>query len=203
MTRIRQKYNMASQPKSAAANRALLGRLLFGLLVLHMAVASADGLSVSRASTRLVDEVYHLDARIHYGFNAPVLEALESGVPITVEVEIEVVHPRRWIWNETVYSLSQRYRIRYHALTRQYLVTNLNSDVQLSYPTRAAALRAMGTIRDLPILDRRLLKVGERYQGQLRASIVLSALPSPLRVWAYLSRAWRQESDWYTWPLQR
>lgn len=164
--------------------------------------AAATSFHIRHVSTKLVNEVYHLDARVDYQFGSAVLEALESGVPITVSMDIEVVRPREWLWSETVYQLSQRYRIRYHALTRQYLLTNLNSRVRNSYPTLRAALNIMGSVTGLPILDRRLLKVGEHYQGRLRVRILLDALPSPLRVWAYLSSDWRQESGWYTWPLQ-
>jgi hypothetical protein len=178
---------------------------LMGCLLVYQSPLAADAersIVVTYVSTRLVNEVYELDARIHYGFTPAVLEALESGVPITLEMEIEVLQPRRWIWSDSVARLSQRYRIQYHALTRQYVVTNLNSDVQSSYPSLRAAVNALGTVRDLPILDRRLLKVGGEYVARLRAILVLSALPAPLRLWAYLTPEWWQQSEWYTWRLQ-
>ncbi len=179
---------------------------LFGwLLALPLAVsawAADGGFVVKQATTRLVDEVYHLDARIELDLTPAVREALDSGVPLTIDLDIEAVHPREWMWNETVASLTQRYRLRYHALTDQYIVTNLNSNVQVSYGTLHAALRAIGTVEDLPILDRRLLKVGKHYNGRLRAALDLGALPSPLRIWAQVSSDWRLSSDWYSWPLQ-
>ena len=179
---------------------------LFGwVLALPVAAvvwAAGGGFVVDQAATRLVDEVYHLEAHISLQFTPAVREALDSGVPLTLELDIEAVHPRKWLWSETVASLSQRYRLRYHALSGQYLVTNLNSNVQSSYGTLRAALRAIGTVDDLPILDRRLLKVGEHYDGRLRVQLDLGALPSPLRVWAQVSSDWRLSSDWYTWSLQ-
>ncbi|NIP73533.1 MAG: DUF4390 domain-containing protein [Gammaproteobacteria bacterium] len=164
--------------------------------------ALADGFRVRDVSSELVDDVYHVSASVDYELTGPVLEALQSGVRIVIEVPIEVFQPRDWIWDVSVASLSQRYRLEYHALTRQYLVTNLNSDVQSTYPTRHAALGALGRVVDLPILDRRLLKVGEHYMARLRVRLALEELPSPLRLWAYMSGDWRLASDWYVWRLQ-
>lgn len=164
--------------------------------------ALADGFQVRDASSELVDDVYHVDARVDYELTGPVLEALQSGVRIVIEMPIEVFQPRDWIWDVTIASLSQRYRLEYHALTRQYLLTNLNSNVQSTYPTRHAALNALGRVVDLPILDRRLLKVGEHYMARLRVRLALEDLPSPLRLWAYMSGDWRLASEWHVWRLQ-
>lgn len=172
------------------------------LCVLLLPSAHAAGFSVERADTELRDEVYYLNADLGLYLTDAVVEALESGVPITVELQIEVVNPRDWWWDEIVYALSQRYLIKFHALTRQYVLTNLNSRVQRSYPTRAAVMGAVSHVQDLPILDRSALKVGVRYSARLRARLALESLPSPLRVWAYLSSDWDLVSDWYQWPLQ-
>lgn len=155
-----------------------------------------------RADTELHDEVYYLDADLGLYLSDAVVEALESGVPVTIELQIEVVAPRDWWWDETAYALSQRYRVKFHALTRQYVLTNLNSRVQRTYPTRAAALGALASVDRLPILDRSALKVGVRYFARLRVRLAVEQLPSPLRVWAYLSPDWDLASDWFQWPLQ-
>ena len=196
---------MTSPATRYCGKRALWAVLLCGIFGVHLAAAAPaenTGFAVVRAGTHLSDEVYHLDAQLRYKFHPVVLEALDSGVPITLEMQIQVVHPRSWMWNEVVYGLSQRYRIQYHALTRQYLVINLNNGVKSSYSSLGTALDAVGTVKNLPILDRRLLRVGEHYQARLRTLLVVGALPSPLRIWAYFSKDWHQESDWYTWSLQ-
>lgn len=162
----------------------------------------AAGFSVAHVDTELRDEVYYLNAELDLYLTDAVIEALESGVPITLELQIEVVNPRDWWWDETAYALSQRYLLKFHALTRQYVLTNLNSRVQHTYPTRAAALGALSTINRLPILDRSALRVGVNYLGRLRVRLALEQLPSPLRVWAYLSSDWDLSSDWHQWPLQ-
>ena len=176
--------------------------LLLLCLVVPAQAADRSRFEVSNARATLKDDVYRFSARVHYEFAGKPLAALDSGVPITVELQIEVLRPRRLVWDETVYSLSQRYRIVYHALTRQDLVTNLNSKVQTSYASRGAALASLGQVQDVPILDRGILAVGEKYYGRVRAKLYLGALPLPLRLYAYTSSDWRISSEWFRWPLQ-
>ncbi|MEW6354140.1 MAG: DUF4390 domain-containing protein [Pseudomonadota bacterium] len=157
---------------------------------------------VRHAETTLVNGVYLLDAEIDYRFNPDVLEALENGVPLILELQIEIIHPREWLWDEEFTTLQQRYRFQYHALTQQYLVKNLNSGIQYNYPARDAAIRALGTVSGLPILDKRLLEPEEPYTARLRARLDVESLPTPLRLLAYVSPQWQLVSDWYEWSLQ-
>lgn len=173
--------------------------LLVGLLA--AAGARAAGFEVTAAATRLEGGVYRLNARLEYHFSRAALDALQNGVPLTVKIEMEVRRHRPWLWDEAVYTLAQRWRLEYHALSRQYLVTNLNSGERQGFPSRIIALQAMGRIKDFPLLDQSLLAPDERYEGALRARLDIDALPAPLRLFAYLSEDWRLTSEWYTWPL--
>ena len=194
-------------------SKAVLKNTLLGLLVLGWAcvgMARAEDVPkplerfvVEHAGTHLVEEVYVLNARISYRFNPDVLEALESGVPLTIRLDVEILRPREWLWNETFTTLKQRYQLQYHALTQQYLVKNLNSGIQYNYPTRQGSLEALGEISDLPLLDKRLLDSDAHYTARLRADLDVESLPGPLRLLAYLSPQWRVQSEWYTWLLTR
>ncbi len=172
--------------------------LFAGLLA---STAWGAGFQVLNADTRLWQEVYLLDADIDYEFSEPSLEALESGVPLTLYLEMEVLLQREWLWDETVASLQQRFTLEYHALADQYVVTNLNSDELKSFPTRGTATAFLGRIEDFPLLDRSLVEPDQDYYGRLRVSLDIESLPAPLRPMAYLSGDWRLTSEWYVWPL--
>jgi hypothetical protein len=178
-----------------------LGRTALLLSLLWVASVCAAGFEVISANTRLEDDVFRLNAQIEYRFSKAALDALKNGVPLTVEIEMEIRRRRPWLWDETVYALTQRFQLEYHTLSRQYLVSNLNSGERRGFTTHLAALRFMGQIKDFPLLDRSLLVANDRYEGALRAGIDLEALPAPLRLLAYLSEDWRLGSEWYTWPL--
>ena len=189
-------------PCSITVKRLLAFRMLVLLFGLLWAVSGrATSFEVSSATTELENGVYRLRAQIEYRLSNATLDALQNGVPLTVEIEMEVRRRRPWLWDEIVYALAQRFQIEYHTLSRQYLVSNLNSGERRGFPTCTAALRFMGRISDFPLLDRSLLLGDERYEGALRARLDLETLPAPLRLFAYLSDDWRLSSNWYTWSL--
>lgn len=173
------------------------------LLVADFALSQVNktGIHIYSASTKLQNDVYLLDAALEYHLNADVIEALDSGVPLTFELTIDIKQRRKYLWNDTLASLSQRYQIAYQALTQQYVVTNVNSGVQNSYSSRNTALLSMGRITDFPLLDAGLLNKKESYYVSMRLALLISELPAPMRPWAYIDGDWRLKSDWYEWNL--
>lgn len=153
------------------------------------------------AYTTLSNKVYYLNARIDFTLSDEVLEALQKGVPIMLKLEIEISRARDYVWDETVTGLKQRYEFEYHPLTKQYTVKNLNSGSLHSYPDMNAALLVLGTIVDLPILDKNLLDADEHYTGRMRAKVDINVLPVPLRLLAYLTSGWSLTSEWFLWSF--
>lgn len=178
--------------------------LMVGWLCLSapFAVSAEQGyFSVRDAHTTLKDGVYRLDANIDFRFSDEALSALHSGLPFVINIEVKVDRPRDYLWADTVAALRQRYRIQFHALSDRYVVHNLNTDTRHSYVALEDALLAFGTLRDFPMLDRRLLDLDQTYRAGLRATLDIEALPTPMRLWAYVSEQWQLDSEWYQWPL--
>jgi hypothetical protein len=157
------------------------------------------GIDIHSTRTSLRDEVYYLDAAIEYRFGKAIEEALPKGVAIPIIVGIEIERERSYMWNETIASLEQRYALEYHALSRQYIVRNVNIGTQSAYPSLDAAIAALGEINHLPLIDVNLLTPGETYIGRLQARIDINQLPVPLRLLAVVSPEWRLSSEWYEW----
>lgn len=175
--------------------------LFLGAATPVAAEEDSSGFVVREASTHLTEGVYRLNASIDYRLSPAVREALENGVPLTVEIQIEVRRDR-WYWlDEDVATLNQYYLLQFHALSRQYLLTGLNSGDQRSFSSLRGALEEMGSLAGIPILDSKLLRPNTVYQGRLRALLDIESLPAPLRPVAYLSEEWRLESEWYSWSL--
>ena len=199
MTRL---YAAAQRPTRTRV--ILLWCLLLGLRPSPIwATEPATGIEVREAHSWLADDVYHMRARIHIVLSTPVSDALINGLPLVIEVQVQVVHNYYGVWNHAAASLTQQYHLQYHALTRQYLLRNLNSSAQRSYGSEQAALDALGEIDALPLLDRRLLDEDVQYDGRIRARLDIESLPTPLRLAAYLDSDWRLASEWYRWPLQQ
>lgn len=176
----------------------------WGLAALGATVAfpaQAGDFTVRNAHTALDRQIYRLDADLGYHLSEAALEALSNGVTLTLVLDIEVYQPRRYLWDEVVASLEQRNQIRYHALSDQYILRNLNSGSQYAYSSLEMALRAMGRISALPVIDAPLLADGASYKVRVRSRLDIDSLPVPLRLKAYVSSEWWMDSGWYAWDL--
>lgn len=157
---------------------------------------------VRSARLELDEGVYFLNAAIDYRLSSEAREALESGVPLRIRLEVGFIHPRRfWFDNEDA-TLNQLYQLEYHALSERYIVQNLNSGVQDSFATLYAALNFLGRVEHLPLLDAAVLDAGRDYDVRLRAVLDVEQFPGPLRLLAFWRRDWSLASDWYRWRLQ-
>ena len=157
---------------------------------------------VIEARTELRSGVYFLDATIAFRLSADAREALRSGVPLTIRLDVEFMNRRRFWFDAEDAALRQRYQLEYHALSERYLVTNLNSGDQSSYGSILSALSSLGRIDRLPLIDAALLDPGRDYELRLRVVLDVEQFPGPLRLLAFWRRDWSIASDWYRWPLQ-
>ncbi|MDH5178463.1 MAG: DUF4390 domain-containing protein [Gammaproteobacteria bacterium] len=175
--------------------------LLFAALLLPQSGFGAEFI-VRSVATELKDDVYQLNARIDYTFSEEAQRALQSGIPLIILMDIQVDKQRSWWWNKEVAHLQQGYLLIYHALTKKYIINNLNSGAQQNHKSFTAALQTLGQITGLPLIDKGLIEADARYQIHLRVYLDIESLPAPMRPLAWLSSDWRLSSDWYTWPLQ-
>lgn len=159
------------------------------------------GFVIRTAYTELLNGVYYLSADVDLGMSEDALNALENGVPLTVEWQIEVIRHRRFIWNKTVATLTERYQISYHPLTRRFVIKNLNSGEQQSFASYRDAITNLGQVNDLPVIDAGLLEPHTQYMIRMRAVLDITDFPGPLKLIASLFKGWDLSSDWYAWGL--
>ncbi len=156
---------------------------------------------IKNLATRLVDNVFMVDVEQEINLNKTVIEALVNGVPITLETQFSV-YTESWYMSTTILNLSQKYKINYHALSQQYILTNLNTEKQLSFSSLHRVLATLSKITDIPLVDKNLLPKNEELYIKVRNQLDIGSLPLPLRATAYFSSSWRLKSDWATWILK-
>lgn len=187
--------------RAASRGLQLLKRFCFVAmtpLLFFPGMASGDEFVISNAELVLTDKVYQLNARIEFEFSKDVMQAIENGVPLIIEMEIEFLKPRSYIWDKELASLEQRYQLQFHALSEQYIVRNLNSGAQYTFFSLIAALQKIGNIDHLPLIDEKLLRGGkkEKYYARVRTQLTFDNLPVPLKLNALISRSWWLGSEW-------
>ena len=178
-------------------------QLLFALVCvgLYYSPASwAQGrFDIRSAYVERAEGVYQLNATLDFEVVEGARAAIRDGAPFTLHLEIVVRRERSYWLDEVVATLDQSYELVYHALSDRYLVRNLNSGEQVSYPTLDAALDSLRVISNLPILDQALVRPERRHEISLRASLDIRTMPDTLRFILFWSDDWRQRSEWYTW----
>ena len=166
----------------------------------------AEGLAgrfeVRSADLELQDGVYHLNARIDLPISEAVRHGLVEGVPLTLEVDLDIERVRQLLPNSRVAELTQRYRLQYNAVTARYILRNENSGQQESMATVDEAIAHLSEVHSLPALDRALIAADRRYEGRVRARIDFGTVPFTLRLLMFWVSDWHRESDWYAWTFQ-
>jgi len=177
---------------------------MLGLTLLLALPARADesgGFVIRTAYTELQNGVYYLNADVDLSLSDAAVNALENGLPLTVELQIQIIRHRRLVWDKTVAELAQRYQISFHALTRRFIITNLNSGDEQSFASYRDAITSLGQVSDLPVIDANLLDPEARYKIRMRAVLDVKDFPGPLQLIASLFKGWDLTSAWYEWVL--
>lgn len=164
--------------------------------------AIAEHAAIEDERTLLVDGVYRASARVVFDMDKKVQEALDNGVPLVVDLEIELVRERPWLWSQVIHEFRQRYVLYYHALSRRYIVKDVNKDTQQSFRYISDALDLIGNIYDVPLVAADELQEDATYRVRMRASFDVEALPTPIRLWAYFGSDWKLTRGWNQWPLK-
>ncbi|NOX42782.1 MAG: DUF4390 domain-containing protein [Gammaproteobacteria bacterium] len=175
--------------------------ICFSLALFVFTSAHAGEFFVVSAQMNKVNDTYHLSAQLGYELSTEVNEALQNGIPVTLKLEAVIVYKRDFLWAKKVTKMKQRFRLRYHALSEQYLVKNLNSGEQAYYKVLDDALYNLEHVVDLPIFDAKLLDPGKNYVARIRTSVDITELPVPLRYFAYFSSGWNLTSGWFSWDF--
>ncbi len=165
-------------------------------------IESKLGFIVKNAELNSVGTQYMLNADIQFRFSKEVLKALEHGVALQLDIEMQIKQTRKWLWDKSIRKKILSQRLEYHPLNEQYLVTNLNTGSKRHFQNFHHALKFLGSINDYPFLELSVLEQGKMYTALLRANLNTESLPTPLRLSAYVSSDWQLSSPWFKWAIK-
>lgn len=177
-----------------------LERILPWLAAWLLCAAALAGNIAPQSATLVPDERgLALSAEFAVELGPRLEEAVGRGVPLNFRFEFDLTR-KRWYWaDEHVAGRVLHYKLGYHALTRQYRLT-LDS-LHHNFDTLDDALRTLGRVARLHVVDRGALLAGETYHAAVRLSLDHSQLPKPLQVDALADRDWRVEARTLRWDF--
>lgn len=182
---------------------ALLVMFVVGTGLAQDALQREGYFEVRSASTEIIDGVHTLNARLQLVLSSEALAALESGVTLTIELQLQVIRTRRFMLDDVEAELAVRYELEYSPVSQRYIVRNLNSGDQDSFATFYSALNSLGRVQGLPVIDDAVLSTDSAYRVRLRAMLNTERYPAALRVLFFWRGQWQLQSEWLEWSLER
>ena len=158
---------------------------------------------VRSAKSVLIDQTHVLDARLQLFLSDEALNALNSGVPLTIELNIEFIRVRRFMPDDKEIELSFQFELEYKPLSQRYIVRDTVNDTQDSYATLFSALNRLGRIQNLFLVNDNELSNDSNYRIRLQALLSTKQYSAPLRMLFFWRSQWDIKSEWYEWQLQR
>ena len=158
---------------------------------------------VRSAKSVLIDQTHVLDARLQLFLSDEALNALNSGVPLTIELNIEFIRVRRFMPDDKEIELSFQFELEYKPLSQRYIVRDTVNDTQDSYATLFSALNRLGRIQNLFLVNDNELSNDSNYRMRLQALLSTKQYSAPLRMLFFWRSQWDIKSEWYEWQLQR
>src|SRR3569833_1173235 len=178
-----------------------LGSLLLAFASVFAIADALDGvLEVRSAYVNIDNGVFLLHDRIEYQVNPAIRDALRDGVTLTFDLDTRVDRERRFWFNANIVELTLRRELAYHAVSDRYVVRDVKSDEQQTFPTLEEALAYLGKVDGWPILVEPQLN-GGNYFISVRAGVRRGKLPASLRVLLFWADDWHRVSEWYSWSL--
>lgn len=171
-----------------------LSALLAALLVACSAPAPGGKFEVRAVETGWNGSRLHVRIRQRLELSPTAREALEHGVPLTIELHLIL---RRESDRTRVLETTRRFEIRYLPLSEHYRVTVADSPDR-NFPRLRHALGHLGTVE--LALEPGPLPSGD-YEVLVQSRLDPGQLPPPMRLPARLRSDWAHRSGWTTWPF--
>ena len=161
--------------------------------------ARADYIAMGSADVRVEEDDVLLNAEFDLTLNATLEEALQRGIPLYFLLEVDIVRPR-WYWfDDKVVQHQTQYRVSWLPLTRQYRVSS--GLLSQTYDSLREVERLIGRVNSRVIARAGELERGSRYDVVVRLRLDPNQLPKPFQVNALASRDWQLASDTRRIPL--
>ena len=164
-------------------------------------IVYADGVNINSTNTYIDNNIFYLDASYKLNLTKESYKALRQGISFEIHTDFQLLEKRKWLWNKIVFKKKLIHKLEHKPLTKNFLITNLNSGIVNYYKNLDAAVNAIGNISKLRLFDKNKLQNNIKYLARIRLYLDIDSLPSPLRPRAYFSSDWNISSQWYRWEI--
>jgi len=177
--------------------------LLFSLFLICSLKSYAQSYHAQVLQVDIVNQQneYFLTADFAYQLSPQANEALQNGVPLFWCLKIKVQKEKAFWFSQTLLEHTLRYRLQYHALLKMYQLKNENTNVVSHFSSLNAALNAMATMRNFPLIAALAIAKNKRYSIAIKVNFEDEKLPLPLQTQVLANKQWQLSSEWTRWEI--
>ncbi len=144
---------------------------------------------------------YQVVTRVEFQLTNYLKNALINGVTLKAHIQIRLGQHRSWWFNKDKQLLTATYQLKYHALSRRYLLIHIDTNEHWNFASLPAALRKLGELRKYQLPKLANIKKDEDYYLLAVADLVPASLRLPLRIQSLFSDEYGLTSEGVFWPL--
>ena len=173
-------------------------RVLLPILVMLASPAWGQRPTLHELVLTQTDQEVLLHISLEGGFHRELLEAVESGIPITITYYMKLYRKRGLWFDEEVLSKTIKHIVKYDALKKQYRVSEINgifSNMKLT-KHEPTMVRWMSEIEGQPLIPFHLLQPNEEYYVRAMADLKAVKSPFPLSHIPFLASLWDTGTPW-------
>jgi len=163
----------------------------------------SGSITVTEAGVEPGESAWILNAWVDIRLSRGAREALESGIPLVFDFQIQVLEKHPWLWDRVIREYHRIREVQYHPLTRTYIVKQPDTGEQRGFRRLDEAMESAGVLLNIDVIEYAAVDDRHDYTVRLRGTLDVESLPTPIRLLAYVSNEWDMKSSWNQWHLER
>jgi len=167
------------------------------MLACHHAFADGGRVVIKHAELAQQGDAYKLNADLEISLDEHIKEAIDKGVPVEFLYDFTLVKPRTFWFDKEIVTANTRISVSYHALSRQYLVSQ--SGRQTSHEILREAMIELVQVYDWKVFDSSLIDDELEYKATLNMKLDQTKLPKVIQVEAIGSEGWNLVAEEFEW----
>lgn len=175
--------------------------MLTMLLVFSQTVMAAGQVDFKDFKVQGNNPQYQVQTRVEFKLTDYLRNALLNGVTLNARVQFRLGQHRSWWFNKDKPLVTVQYQLKYHALSRRYLLTRQDTNEHWNFNTLTATLRKLSELRKYNLPKVSGVKKGDDYYILAIADLVPESLRLPLRLQSLFSDKYSITSEGVFWPL--
>jgi len=174
---------------------------LFVLLLLATPLVSSADITFKNFKVVGAAPKYQVLTAIDFELTGYLENALKSGVVLNARIQFRLQKHREWWFNKETTLSTTHFQLKYHALSRHYLLTRNDTNEHWNLSSLPSALRKLGELRKYLLPAIKIPKDDSEYSLFAVADMSPKTLRLPLRIQSLFSDKYRLSSEGVLWPL--